>query len=136
MPLKLGTSSVALRLGATEVDDVYIGSLLGTTTVPGVPTITSAQESLTPFGSVFVNWNAPTDDGGKAITSYRIYIDSVLQPAQGYIVDAFPNASPPGAWTVEITEDGSPLDENLIEISAVNEVGEGPKASVTLNPAP
>lgn len=136
MPLKLGTSSVTLKLGEAAVADLYAGALLGTTTVPGAPTITTTGDALTPYGSVFIDWNVPADDGGKPITSYVFYIDGSVQPAQGYTIDAFENVSPPGTWTAEIIEDGLLLDGNLIEIAAVNEVGEGPKASVTLNPAP
>jgi hypothetical protein len=83
---------------------------------------------------VFLVFDAPENDGGAPITTYRAYVDGELMPNQGYGLDLNFNVGL-GAWELELYEEGSILDENLVEISAVNAAGEGPKASVTLNPA-
>ena len=61
-------------------------------TVPGAPTITSATGGVTTDAAVnaTVNWNAPADNGGAAITSYtvraiRMQADGVTPVAGGTV---------------------------------------------------
>jgi hypothetical protein len=135
MPVRFGTQTATLKIGETDGAG-WLGLKAATYSLPGAPDITTSGGSLTPLGSVILEFFPPEDDGGTPITAYRIYIDGTLQPAQGYTTELSLSGTTPPFWFLEIVEDGLLLDENLIEISAVNAVGEGPKDSVTLNPAP
>jgi endo-1,4-beta-xylanase len=117
MAVKLGSDDVSFRLGAGEVAAVYLGSQEvwsagPPATVPGAPTITSATDA---GGDTEVTYTAPADDGGSAITSYKFYLDgveaSVLFSSSGY---ALLGGGGTGA---------------VVEVSAVNAIGEGPKSA-------
>jgi hypothetical protein len=135
MPVRFGTQTATLKIGETDGAG-WLGLKAATFSLPGAPDITTSGGALTPFGSVILEFFPPEDDGGTPITAYRIYIDGTLQPTQEYLTQLSISGETPPYWVLEITEGGSPLDENFIEIAAVNAVGEGPKDSVTLNPAP
>ena len=69
-----GTVTAKLRRGATDVDTA---SQYVTVTAPPPPTVTApgtmSQPRLTPGDrSLSVEWDAPTDNGGSAITEYRV----------------------------------------------------------------
>lgn len=76
-------------------------------TVPGAPTITSATNGNSAI------WTAPTSDGGSAITAYKFYVNGVWD---GYDSDALAS--------VDAVATGQ-----VVEVSAVNAVGEGPKSA-------
>ena len=70
MAAKLGSTDVSFRLGATTPAAVYLGSeqVWSAATVPGAPT------GLTEYNNAGLYWNAPADDGGSAITGYKVYV--------------------------------------------------------------
>jgi hypothetical protein len=75
-------------------------------TVPGAPTITVASAGQS------VEWTTPSD-GNSALTGYRLYADGLL--------------AEPAAWaTISANVYGS---GEVIQVSAVNAVGEGPKSA-------
>jgi len=76
-------------------------------TLPGAPTITSAIN-----GSP-ATWAAPASDGGSTITAYKMYVNGVWD---GYNSDTTESIDPVIAGQV-------------IEVSAVNAVGEGPRSA-------
>lgn len=68
---RLGTQSWYASLCALAIAAVALGSAPAgaATTVPGAPTITSATAGR---HSVTVTYSAPSSDGGKPITGYRV----------------------------------------------------------------
>jgi hypothetical protein len=76
-------------------------------TVPGAPTITSAIDGNS------ATWTAPANNGGSTITAYKFYIDGVYD---GYNSSATESVEP--VFTGQV-----------VEVSAVNAVGEGPKSA-------
>ena len=111
MAVKLGTSNVTLKLGTQSVTG-YLGSAIVTATVPGAPTIDSAMELI---GDVTLNYSAPESDGGSAITGYIYYVNGV---------PVTPTSETPGFSAVFPGQ-----FPDVIEVSAVNAVGEGPKSA-------
>jgi hypothetical protein len=109
MALKLGTTTASLYLGSTPVA-AYLGAeqVYSAATVPGKPTITSAQD----FGGVGLAYTAPADNGGSPITSYKIYLNGVLVSQVAGLGD--------------LLNEGGVGD--VVEVSAVNAIGEGPKS--------
>jgi hypothetical protein len=82
------------------------------TTVPGAPRVSGA--SLTGTGAVLIRWYAPTDNGGAAISSYKI------QKASG--ADWVDSATSTGL-TVEVPADlpGSKASWRVIAVNAVGD---------------
>jgi hypothetical protein len=76
--------------------------------VPGRPTITVAAETFP------VAWLPPASNGGSPILLYRVYIDGVLAET----------ITAPDTATVD-----SVLGGSVVEVSAVNAIGEGPKSA-------
>lgn len=114
MALKLGTTDVTLRMGnAAYPTKAYLGDALVAATVPGAPTITSATYGITP-PATSVGFSAPADNGGSAITGYKFYFDGVEQT--------------PDVITSAAVFSGDDYTDSVIEVSAVNAVGEGPKS--------
>lgn len=82
-------------------------------TVPGAPTITSAIDGSS------ATWSAPASDGGSPITGYKLYINGVWDQAA---------YEPQDLASVDVV-----LAGQVLQVSAVNAVGEGPKsAAVTV----
>jgi hypothetical protein len=77
-------------------------------TTPGAPTGVAGTH-----GSP-VTWTAPTVTGGHPITSYRVYVNDVLQETV-----AAPSTTSVGTYTAGA----------VVRVSAVNAVGEGAKSS-------
>ena len=76
---------------------------------PGPPTITSATDGNP------ATWAAPATDGGSTITAYRVYVNGVWDTAS-YDINSFESVDAVVAGQV-------------IQVSAVNAVGEGPKSA-------
>jgi len=112
MAVKLGTSSVTLKLGTQSVTG-YLGSAIVTASVPGAPTLGIPFE-IVPGEYVVVA--TASGDGGSEITEYRLYKNGVLAGESGF--DGLPN---------QFYVAASPGD--VLEASAVNAVGEGPKSA-------
>jgi hypothetical protein len=74
-------------------------------TVPGAPTITSAAESFS------VEWTTPST-GGSPLTGYRLYVNGSLSEFNEW-----------ATASVDSYSAGS-----LLQVSAVNAIGEGPKS--------
>jgi len=77
-------------------------------TVPGAPTITSADGS-----TGLLVWNAPASNGGSSITAYRIYEEGFFIEAVNGNVLTWPSIAGPGT---------------AYSVAAVNVAGEGPKS--------
>jgi hypothetical protein len=75
-------------------------------TVPGAPTITLASAGQ------IIQWTTPSN-GNSALTGYRLYADGLL--------------AEPAAWTT-VSANVYGIGE-VIQVSAVNAVGEGPKSA-------
>ena len=78
-------------------------------TVPGAPTITSAINGNP------ATWAAPASDGGSTITAYKFYVNGVWDLAN-YDINSLESAD--AVFTGQV-----------VEVSAVNAVGEGPKSA-------
>jgi hypothetical protein len=113
MAVKLGTSSVTLKLGTQSVTG-YLGSAIVTATVPGAPATVSVFLLNSPDEYVAVA-TIPSN-GGSPITEYRLYLNEVLAGTPGF--DGMPN---------QFSLVASPGD--VVEVSAVNAVGEGPRSA-------
>ncbi len=113
MAAKLGSDDVSFRLGSTSPAAVYLGAtqVWSAATVPGAPTITSATDA---GGDTEVYYTAPADDGGSAITSYKFYLNGV-DATVVFESAGFALLGGGGAGAV-------------VEVSAVNAIGEGPKS--------
>ena len=74
---------------------------------PGPPTITVAVESFS------LEWLPPVSDGGSSILFYRVYLD-------GSLVDEVYGGT---VWV------DAPSAGQVVEVSAVNAVGEGPRSA-------
>ena len=107
MTLKLGTTDAAIRLGSATPAAVYLGSeqVWTAATVPGAPFGLEYE-----VGANDVNWGVPESDGGSPILHYRVYFNGVWDGEEN---TAFGVTSPPAGE---------------YEVSAVNAIGEGPKA--------
>jgi len=93
-----GDQFAAMYVGATRVP-----------TVPGKPAITGVVfDSVNNYDTV--SWDAPSSNGGSAITAYKLYTDGVYDATAQ--IDLF--AANSGALAGEY------------QVSAVNAVGEGP----------
>ena len=112
MAIKLGSSAVTLKLGTQSVTG-YLGDTIVTATVPGAPTITSATYSSVGAGNTAIVYTAPSDNGGSAVTGYKFYFDGVLTEPTSITSSA------------NFAQD---FTDSVIEVSAVNAVGEGPKS--------
>lgn len=75
--------------------------------VPGAPVVVSVAESFP------VEWTPPMSDGGSPIVAYRVFVNGSLVE-----VVAAPATSSVDAFSAGDT----------VEVSAVNQVGEGPKS--------
>ncbi|MEW1551719.1 fibronectin type III domain-containing protein [Streptomyces tsukubensis] len=84
--------------------------------VPGAPADVSAVPTGDEDTAVRVTWTTPEDDGGAAVTGYRITAGNRTVTAPG--------------TAAEVVVDGlSPDGEYTVEVAAVNAVGTGPAAA-------
>ena len=84
-------------------------------TVPGAPTI--AQAFYDPGdGGTNVSWQAPTSNGGAAITAYRVYFEGNLYTPNSIVNSTY----------FRFSNDFSGAS---VEVSAVNAIGEGPRSA-------
>jgi predicted phage tail protein len=101
-------------------DDVSVATAPPPPTPPAAPT---GVTGLTGDATVTLNWSAPSDDGRRPITGYRItpYIGSVAQT---------PVDTGSGATTAEVTglTNGTAY---TFTVAGVNEIGTGPESSPT-----
>lgn len=84
-------------------------------TVPSAPTVAAAYYDAGE-GGTNIQWQAPTSNGGAAITAYRVYFDS-----DQYTPDAIVNST-----YFRFSNDFSGAS---VEVSAVNAIGEGPRSA-------
>lgn len=101
---------VANPNAASVAYDLYVIGVAAT--VPGKPVVSVAQDD---DGDLEVTLAAAPDDGGFAITAYRLYVEGVFDQE---VAAASPVAFPAYA--------GSVGDE--VTVSAVNALGEGPQS--------
>jgi hypothetical protein len=90
-------------------------------TVPDAPTGLSAQPGSS-SGEIFLNWSAPSSDGGDAITDY----DVCQADQQGGPYTCSPTGSTATATTISGLAPGS---QYWYRIEAVNGVGAGPRSN-------
>jgi len=84
-------------------------------TVPGAPTILEASYDGDP-SQTYVQWSAPTSNGGAAITGYIVYFDDTPYTPASVVSSTF--------YRFANNYPGSDA-----RVSAVNAVGEGPKSA-------
>ena len=124
------------RAGWSEWSDIARGTIEAVE--PGAPTELTVRPVGGPMGSsqLLLTWSPPSDDGGSAITGYRIW-RSVTRVG-GWI----PHASIGGACTTVCTytdRDLSPATTWFYRVYAENSEGLGPASNVddgTTNAAP
>jgi hypothetical protein len=85
------------------------------TAVPGAPTIAGAYFDPSEVGTN-VLWQAPTSNGGAAITEYRVYFDGDYVTPDNIVSSTY------------YQFEGNFVGYN-VEVSAVNSVGEGPRSA-------
>ena len=88
-------------------------------TVPGAPTIESAF--VAGNGGTDIEWQAPTSDGGAAITGYRVYFDDEYVTPDTIVGSTY--------YRFEGNFTGY-----SVQVSAINAVGEGPKSASQVVP--
>ena len=118
--------------GLAEVSDLF--KEFGNITIanpPDAPTGVVLTRVINSNDSLNVSWNAPTNDGGKAISNYIVSYENVVDSN-----DKGENST--GNTDTTLTLSG--LTEGVtysVNVRAVNDVGESPVSSpdVSLNPA-
>ncbi|MCA1832350.1 MAG: fibronectin type III domain-containing protein [Actinomycetota bacterium] len=96
-------------------------TILGVNTLPSVPSSVAVTAPNT-CGVLTVTWLAPSDDGGKPVTQYKVYRSTTST----------------GTYSVATTTAGTTFSDTSVgsqgtryyKVSAVNSVGEGPQSSV------
>ena len=88
-------------------------------TVPGAPTIESAF--VAGNGGTDIEWQAPTSDGGAAITGYRVYFNGEYVTPDTIVGSTY--------YRFESNFTGY-----SVQVSAINAVGEGPKSASQVVP--
>ena len=104
MAAKIGTGDILFRVGSGSPSKVFLGST-AVQTVPGAPVALEYDS-----GADEVTWAAPASDGGSPILHYRVYFNGVWDQQE----TVSSNVESPAAGEYEV--------------SAVNAIGEGPKA--------
>jgi hypothetical protein len=117
MSIYLGSQAVTLYLGAVEVASPGGAYLDGLQVFPTGPTVPGAPTITLVFTGAYVGFVAPSD-GGSPISGYNIYADGTLLASNQQPLATNQLPSPEGLGSGE-----------LVEISAVNAVGEGPKSA-------
>ncbi|NBO46221.1 MAG: hypothetical protein EBU85_04300 [Actinobacteria bacterium] len=94
----------------------------GTTTVPGPVSLSYSNKDAS---NLLVSWTAPTDDGGSKVTGYQITTSrdggKTFTPATSVSGTSAPVAKPAAKQSV------------IIQVSAVNAIGVGAVATITVN---
>ena len=103
-----------------------------TATTPGAPSLSTLM--IVTSASIILSWSAPADDGGSAVTGYRIeYSEDSGDTWQTLVEDT-------GTTETEYTHGGLEPETTLhYRVSAINEHGAGPPSdavSATTLPAP
>ena len=115
MSAKLGASTVSLYLGSQSVSAYLGGAEVYAPSVPGTPTISSANSDGLTYTAVY--FSPPASNGGSPITGYAIYIDDVLSTPD--------SLAPNGNFLLAAWDE---FVGGSAEVAAVNAVGEGAKS--------
>ena len=106
-----GDQFASLYLGATRVP-----------TVPGPPRVNTAYDA-------YIDATEPQNDGGSVITEWQAYVDGGSFPMDE------PTFAGDGSW--DITLGDLLMVGQVVQLSAINAVGEGPRSSpFTVAPSP
>lgn len=116
VPAGANWAFVYMRIpSVANVDQVDDTAVLTLTTSLGAPTNVAGAPSFT---SVDLTWNAPSSDGGSAISSYNVY-------REGGLIGATPDGT-----TLSYSDSGLTMGTSYTyEVAAVNGDGEGPKSA-------
>jgi hypothetical protein len=105
----VGDQFVSLYIGADRV-----------LTVPSAPAITNVTSA---DGQVSCDYAPPESDGGSAITAYRFFVNG------DFVGEATEGIPQPGDAADNADEETVPCEPgDIVRVSAVNAVGEGPKS--------
>lgn len=118
MPVSVGNSTARFWRGAVPAV-ARLGATLAATNVPGAPGNLSA---VVVGGVCQMQFTAPSHSGGLTITEYRVY-------ANGTLLGPPDDASYGDGGFSQARAYSSVSVEDLITVSAVNAVGEGPKSA-------
>ena len=129
-PRGLWSDGVTIWVADTWDDKLYAYNMPtnGSTPEANVPGAPSIQSVMSGAGSLTVTWNAPSTEGGSAITAYDLRYVPSDAPSKAdaewtVVQDVWTTGS--GALSYELTglTDGTPYD---VQVGAVNDAGEGP----------
>jgi hypothetical protein len=110
----VGDQFVSLYLGATRVP-----------TVPGKPTIVSVDAYDEDIPGYPVSVTPPANSGGLEITAWKVFTDGVQANPQTVIQ---------GNGTLQINVLADEESGQLIQVSAINAVGEGVRSDSSATP--
>ena len=129
-PRGLWSDGVTMWVADTWDDKLYAYNMPsnGSTPEANVPGAPSIQSVMSGAGSLTVTWNAPSTEGGSAITAYDLRYVRSDAPSKAdaewtVVEDVWTTGS--GTLSYELTglTDGTQYD---VQVGAVNDAGEGP----------
>ena len=114
MPAKIGTGNVLFRVGSGSPSKVFLGTA-AVQDVPGAPTI-----NQTFSGDDIIDLSVA--DGGSPITWFVVYVDGDPVSVDDVHFRGDDN------WDVDV--DFTFSQGQLVQVSAVNAIGEGPQSDI------
>jgi len=106
---------------APFVGDQFVSLYAGATRVPTVPSAPAIINVTSAGGQVSCDYDPPASDGGSAITAYRFFVNG------DFVGELTGGIQQPGDGAGTADELIVPCEPgDIVRVSAVNAVGEGP----------